>query len=200
MFINVTLSISDETAPLSLTEINTYKNEKFTDFLHNMSKEEDDNLLDDFKDIFNPIPTRITYICLWIIYVTLSNAFYTLVILYEKYGEDIMKRSINNQLWSQVSLAMILYNCVCSTIFSLRFIIGPLYSGVALFESFIADIYMSWTFLVLVEISVIKAFLIYKFSWIVGVDENFAGNFLLKFNLGYILISQTTRFVNKILY
>ena len=196
MLINVTLSISNETAPLSLTKIDFYKNEKFTDFLHNMSKEEDDNLLDDFKDIFNPIPTRITYICLWIIYVTLSNAFYTLVILYEKYGEDIMKRSINNQLWSQVSLAMILYNCVCSTIFSLRFIFGPLNFAVAAFESCIANIWMSWTLLVLAEISVIKALLICKFSWIVRVNEHFSGRFLLRFNLGYILVSHTARFVN----
>ena len=200
MFINITLSISDKTIPLSVTEINFYKNEKLTNLLHNITKEKDDHILDDFKDIFNPIANRIIYLSLWIIYMTLSNAFYALVIMYEKYGEDIMKRSINNQLWSQLVLAMIVHNCVCSTIFSLRFIIGPLYFGVALFESFIADIYISWTFLVLVETSAIKAFLIYKFSWIVGVDENFAGNFLLKFNLGYILISQTTRFVNKILY
>ena len=143
MFINVTLSISDETIPLSLTEINFYKNEKFTDFLHNITKEKDDSLLDDFKDIFNPIATRIIYICLWIIYMTLSNAFFALAILYEKYGEDTMKRSINNQLWSQVSLAMILYNCVCSTIFTLRFIFGPLFFAVAAFESCIANSWMS---------------------------------------------------------
>ena len=196
MFINVTLSISDETIPLSLTEINFYKNEKFTDFLHNISKEKDDYILDDFKDIFNPIATRIIYISLWIIYLTLSNSFYALVILYEKYGEDIMKRSINNQLWSQVSLAMILYNCVCSTIFSLRFIFGPLHFTVAAFESCIANSWMSWTLLVLAEISVIKALLICKFSWNVRINEHFAGRFLLRFNLGYILISHTARFVN----
>ena len=200
MSINITFSIFDETMPLNLTEVNLKINEKLIDSSPNIPETKNDNILDDFQDIFNPIGIRIIFLFFWIIYVTLSNAFFALLIMYEKYGEDIMKRSINNQLWSQAALAMILHNCVCSTIFSLRFIIGPLYFGVALFESFIADIYISWTFLVLVEISVIKAFLIYKFSWIVGVDENFAGNFLLKFNLGYILISQTTRFVNKIFY
>jgi len=117
--------------------------------------------------------------------------------IHEKYGEDIMKCSINNQLVSQVGLAMILHNCVCSTIFSLRFIIGPLYFGVALFETFIINFYISWVYLALAEISVIKALWIYKFSWIAGIDENFAGRFLVKFNLGYSVVFQTARFVHK---
>ena len=108
-----------------------------------------------------------------------------------------MKRSINNQLVSQVGMAMILQNCVCSTVFILRFIFGPLHFGIALFEVFIANIYISWGFLVLAEISVMKALLINKFSWTVGINENFVGRFLLKFNIGYSLISQTARFVHK---
>ena len=165
------------------------------DFSPNISREKDDYIIDDFKEIFNPIVTKIIYVSLWIIYVTLSNAFYALVIMYEKYGEDIMKRSINNRLWSQASLAMILYNCVCSTIYSLRFIFGPLHFAVAAFESCIANSWMSWTLLVLAEISVINALLICKFSWIVRINEDFAGSFLLRFNLGYVLVSHTARFV-----
>ena len=181
MFINITLSISDEKIdPSSI-----------------ISETKDDNILDDFKEIFNPIGIRIIYFSMWIIYVTQSNAFFALMILYEKYGEDIMKRSINNQLVSQIGLAMILHNYVCSTIFLMRFMFGPLHFGIAVFEVFIVNIYISWGFLVLAEISVMKALLIYKFSWIVGIDENFAGRFLLKFNLGYSLISQTARFVHK---
>ena len=130
--------------------------------------------------------------------MTLSNTFFALVIHYEKYGEDAMKRSINNQLWSQLGLPMILHNCVCSTIFLLRFMFGPLSFGVAVFESWFANIYWSWTLLVLAEISVIKTLLVYKFSLIVGLDENFAGRLLFKFNLGYILISQTARSVHKL--
>ena len=180
MAINITLSISDETIDSSL----------------NISETKEIDIVDDFKDIFNPIGIRIIFFSLWTFYVTLSNAFYALLILYEKYGEDIMKRSINNQLISQVGLAMILFNCISSTIFLLRFIFGPLNFGVAVFETWIGNIYLSWTLLVLAEISVMKALLIHKFSWIVGIDEDFAGKFLLKFNLGYCLISQTARFVH----
>jgi hypothetical protein len=178
MFINITLSILDETIESSETN--------------------NAEIMDDFKEIFNPLGIRIVYLSIWIIYATLSNAFFALVILYEKYGEDIMKRSINNRLWSQVSLAMILQNCVCSTIFLVRFMFGPLHFRVALFEVCVVNFYISWIYLALAEISVIKALLIYKFSWIVGIDENFAGRFLLNFNLGYSLISQTARLVHKL--
>ena len=181
MFINITLSLLDETKESS----------------PNISEKNNGDIIDDFKDIFNPIGVRIIFFSLWTLYVTLSNAFFALMILYEKYGEDIMKRSINNQLVSQVGLAMILFNCVSSTIFLLRFIFGPLNFGVAVFETWIGNIYLSWTLLVLAEISVMNALLIHKFSWIVGIDEDFAGKFLLKFNLGYCLISQTARFVQK---
>ena len=181
MFINFTLSISD----------------MIIDSLPNISQTKDDDIVDDFKEIFNPNGMRIIYFSLWMIYVMLSNAFYALLILYEKYGEDIMKRSINNQLVAQLGLAMIVHNCVFSTIFLLRFIFGPLYFGIVVFEVFIANIYISWVLLVLAEISVVKALLIYKFSWIVGIDENFAGRFLLEFNLGYSFVSQTARFVHK---
>jgi hypothetical protein len=181
MFINITLSILDKTIESS----------------PNISETNDDDIIDDFREIFNSFEIRIIYSFLWIIYLTLSNAFFALLINYEKYGEDNMKRSINNRLWSQVGLAMILYNCVCCTIFLLRFIFGPLYFAIAVLESWVVNIYISWVLLVLAEISVMKALLIHKFSWIMGIDENFAGKFLLKFNLGYSLISQSGRFVHK---
>ena len=136
MFINITLSISDGTIDSSL----------------NISETKVNDIVDDFDNIFNPFGIRIIYFSLWTIYVTLSNAFYALLILYEKYGEDIKKRSINNQLVSQVGLAMIVHNCVCSTIFLMRFMSGPLHSGIAVFEVFIVNIYISWGFLILAEI------------------------------------------------
>ena len=184
IFINITLTICDE---LNLTELNSSPN---------MSETKDDQL-DDFKEIFDPIGIRIIYVVFWIIFVTLTNAFCLLTVLYEKYGADIMKRSIDNRLWGQALLVhMILYNSVCSTIFLMRFIFGPLPFGVAAFESFIANCWISWGLLLLTEISVVKALLNYKLTWVLGINENFAGRFLLRFNLGYILISQTGRFVS----
>ena len=49
--------------------------------------------------------------------------------------------------------------------------------------------------ILLTEMSLIKALMVFKWYWIVGIDENFAGTFLIVLNLGYILVSQTIRFV-----
>ena len=187
MFIN--------TKPLNMTEIYFKKDEKFAAFSSNIYETKDGEILDDFKEIFNHIGITIIYFSFWTIYMTLCNAFWLFMVLYEKYGEDIMKRSIINHLLSQLCLAMILYNCVCSTLFLCRFILGPLYFCVATFETYIANVWMSWSLLLMAEISIIKALMSNKFSWVTGIDENFAGRFLLRFNVGYLLISQTGRFV-----
>ena len=108
MFINITLFITNEAILLNLTEI------------YFKAELKDDEKVDDFKDIYNPIGITILFFSFWTIYMTISNAFWLSMALYEKYGEDIMKRSINNHLLSQLCLAMVLYNCVYCTTFFLR--------------------------------------------------------------------------------
>ena len=117
MFINITLNVTNEAIPLNLTEIYFKADYKFSS---KISELKDDEILDDFKDIYDPIGIRIFFFSSWIIYMTISNAFWLFMALYEKYGEDIMKRSINNHLLSQLCLAMVLFNCVYSTVFLLR--------------------------------------------------------------------------------
>ena len=197
MLVNITFTISEESLPSNLTEVDFELDEKIVHSSDNISETKEEDILDDFEGIFNSIGLRIIYCSFWIIFMTLSNGFFINGIMYEKYGEDIMKRSIDNQLWSQLAMAMVLYNCVCITIFLVRFNYGPLYFAIASFESYIANCWISWGLLILAELSVVKALSIYKFSWVVSINEIFAGRFLLRFNLGYILISQTARSVHK---
>ena len=75
-----------------------------------------------------------------------------------------------------------------------RSISGPIYPKLAIFASFVTNIWASSSFLLLTEISVIKALMVVKWSWIVGVDEQFTGTFLIFLNLGFILVSQTARY------
>ena len=92
---------------------------------------------------------------------------------------------------------MIMNNIISSTLFTWRSFFGPIYPKLAVFESFVTNIWSSSSFLLLTEMCVIKALLAFKWSWIVGVDEQFAGTFLILLNCGYILISQFARFVTK---
>ena len=75
----------------------------------------------------------------------------------------------------------------------MRFIFGPLPFCIAVFEAYIVNCLISWWLLLAVELSVVKALLIYKLPLVTGIDENFAVRFLFKFNLGYVMISQTGR-------
>ena len=70
---------------------------------------------------------------------------------------------------------------------------GPLNYHVAALESFIVTIPLVWCLLLLAEMSVIKALLICKWSWIVEVDESFAGRFLFRVNVGFAFIATVGR-------
>ena len=104
---------------------------------------------------------------------------------------DPLKRSINNQLVTQLSFAMILHNLVCTSIFTWRIIFGPLHPFPAIFESYIYNFWVTWSLLILTEKSLIKAFLILKWTRI--VEENFIGLFLILLNLGCMILCQSAR-------
>ena len=69
--------------------------------------------LDPFAELFDHVILKICWILLGIAILIFSNPYYFLVIFYEKYGEDWMKRSLYNQLIGQVSYPIILHNLVC---------------------------------------------------------------------------------------
>ena len=68
--------------------------------------------LDPFAELFDHVLLKICWILLGIAILIFSNPYYFLVILYEKNGEDRMKRSLYNQLISQASHPIILLNLV----------------------------------------------------------------------------------------
>ena len=69
--------------------------------------------LDPFAELFDHVLLKICWILLGITILFFSNPYYFLIILYEKHGEDWMKRSLYNQLISQASHPIILHNLVC---------------------------------------------------------------------------------------
>ena len=65
----------------------------------------------------------------------------------------------------------------------------------AALESYMVNVSLVWCLLLLAELSVIKALLICKWSWIVEVDELFAGRFLFRLNVGFSFVTNTGRLV-----
>ena len=82
--------------------------------------------LDPFAELFDNVLLKICWIFLAFGILTLTNIYYFLIILYEKHGEDSMKRSLFNQLIGQASYPIILHNLVCAPAWIWRLFIGPL--------------------------------------------------------------------------
>ena len=73
--------------------------------------------LDPFAELFDHVLLKICWILLGIAILIFSNPYYFLLILYEKHGEDSMKRSLYNQLIGQASYPTILHNLVCKPLY-----------------------------------------------------------------------------------
>ena len=84
---------------------------------------------DDFKDLFNGTTVKIFAIAISLIRFTFTNIFYILVLLFEKYGGDPMKRSLKNQLVSQFGYGMMISNTICNPLLTWRIMFGPMPEG-----------------------------------------------------------------------
>ena len=84
---------------------------------------------DDFKDLFNGTTVKIFAIVISLIRFTFTNTFYILVLLFEKYGGDPMKRSLKNQLFSQFGYGMMISNTICNPLLTWRIMFGPMPEG-----------------------------------------------------------------------
>ena len=84
---------------------------------------------DDFKDLFNGTTIKIFAILISLIRFTFTNVFYVLILLFEKYGGDPLKRSLKNQLVSQFGYGMMIKNTICNPLLTWRIMFGPMPKG-----------------------------------------------------------------------
>ena len=92
-------------------------------------KETVEGNMDDFKDLFNSNSIKIYAIILCLFQFTFTNAFNIFVSLFEKYGGDPLKRSLKNQLVSQVGYGMMIRNTICNPLLTWRILFGPMPQG-----------------------------------------------------------------------
>ena len=84
---------------------------------------------DDFKNLFNGTTIKIFAILISLIRFTFTNVFYILILLFEKYGGDPLKRSLKNQLVSQYGYGMMITNTICNPLLTWRIMFGPMSEG-----------------------------------------------------------------------
>ena len=128
----------------------------------------DEKFLFYFKDIFESATLKIASIFVYLICATFFNAFSLLSVIFEKYANDSMKRSLNNQLTSHLMFSMFLNNNVTLPIFIWRVIFGPIHQYISTFVAFLRNFYVTWNLLLLTQMTVVKSLLIFKWPLMSG--------------------------------
>ena len=128
----------------------------------------DEKFLFYFKDIFESITLKIASIFVYLICATFFNAFSLLSVIFEKYANDSMKRSLNNQLTSHLMFGMFLNNNVTLPIFIWRLIFGPIHQYISTFVAFLRNFYVTWNLLLLTQMTVVKSLLLFKWPLMSG--------------------------------
>ena len=150
--------------------------------------------VDDFKDLLNTAMLKISSGILCFLLITFTNAFNILVSMFEKHGGDPMKRSLKNQLVAQMGYCMIINNTICTPLLTWRIFFGPLSPEIAAFNSFWKNISVIWSVTCLTEVFLVKALMLNKFSYMAGLNDTFMSRFLFLENLGFLFLSQLSRF------
>ena len=127
---------------------------------------------DDFKRLFDNSNIKIISTIVSFYMITFTNFFNIMVSLFEKYGGDPMKRSLKNQLIAHWGYSMMINNTISTPLFTWRVFFGPLPIQISAFNSFCKNFSLVWTLTTMTEVFVIKALMLYKFSYMAGLDDN----------------------------
>ena len=112
-----------------LAEMSTLNNETILTELFNADAF---GQTDDFKQMFESHFIKIFYFTYYFFFIFIFNTiFNALLIHFEKFGGDPMKRSLKNQLIAQTGYANIILNSLTAPIWIFRILIGPINLSVA---------------------------------------------------------------------
>ena len=115
----------------------------------------------------------------------LSIPLFYFFILFDKYGEDSMKRSLYNYLTSQMSYPVIIQGIFYTPITAWRVYIGPLNSIAADFNILILNSTLIWCLLCQSEAVLIRAILLSNYKYICCIDDKFFSSLLFMLNFGF---------------
>ena len=87
--------------------------------------------VDDFDEISNSLSLKICWVFTLLTDYFISNVLAMLFILYDKYGEDSMKRSLSNRLTSQFAYPVIISTFFTTPAWTWRIYFGPVSSSAA---------------------------------------------------------------------
>ena len=184
----------------------TLRQERLSSQMYKMIKDLNENqsrVVDDISEIFNNTLTKIDLInddfseefdsrslktCIGLTTFTelfISIPLFYFLILFDKYGEDAMKRSLYNYLSSQIAYPVIVLIIFNRPFEVWRVFVGPLNSIVADFHVFAQNSAIIWAILCQTEGILTRALFVTNHKLVSGINDKFFSNFLFLVNSGF---------------
>ena len=184
----------------------TLRQERLSSQMYKMIEDLNENqpgVVDDISEIFNNTLTKIDLIdddfseefdsrslktCVGLTAFTelfISIPLFYFLILFDKYGEDAMKRSLYNYLSSQIAYPVIVLIIFNRPFEVWRVFVGPLNSIVADFHVFAQNSAIIWAILCQTEGFLTRALFVTNYKCISGINDKFFSNFLFLVNSGF---------------
>ena len=140
---------------------------------------------DDFSEEFD---SRSLKTCIGLSTFTelfISIPLFYFLLLFEKYGEDAMKRSLYNYLSSQIAYPVIVLIIFNRPFEVWRVFVGPLNSIVADFHVFTQNSAIIWAILCQTEGILTRALFVTNYKHISSINDKFFSHFLFLVNSGF---------------
>ena len=184
----------------------TMRQERLSSQMYEMIEDLNENqpgVVDDISEIFNNTLTKIDPIddefskefdspslktCIGLTAFTelfISIPLFYFLILFDKYGEDAMKRSLYNYLSSQIAYPVIVLIIFNRPFEVWRVFVGPLNSIVADFHVFTQNSAIIWAILCQTEGILTRALFVTNYKHISSINDKFFSHFLFLVNSGF---------------
>ena len=121
----------------------------------------------------------------WILGYFLAIPFYLALVHFEKFGHDPMKRTLKNRIIIFNSYICISMHIFPQTFLSICSIFGPIDPTIAYLSSIWICLSGFLLLLSTAQLVLLENLMIFKFSLINSIDERFAANFLVIWNLAF---------------
>ena len=191
----------------SYEQLITLRQERLPNQMYKIIEDLNENqprVVDDISEIFNSPLTKIDQIeeddfseefdshalktCIGLTTFTelfVSLPLFYFLILFDKYGEDAMKRSLYNYLSSQIAYPVIVLIIFNRPFEVWRVFVGPLKSIVADFHVFAQNSAIIWAILCQTEGFLTRALFVTNYKRISGINDKFFSSFLFFVNIGF---------------
>ena len=142
------------------------------------------NTIDDFADLLDSLLLKICVVLTTFTEFFMSFPMFYFLILFDKYGEDSMKRSLYNYLTSQIAYPVIIL-IIFNPPFVWRVFMGKLNSIVAVLYVFIQNSSVVWAILCQTEAVLTRALFVMSYKYISGINDKLFSTFLFIANIGF---------------